>query len=79
GKLFTEFALTLAGAVIISGFVALTLTPMMCSRLLVAHDEGRENENRILKVYHAFSDKVGHWLDQLDQGYGYLLTRVLEK
>jgi multidrug efflux pump len=34
GRLFVEFALTLAGAVIISGFVALTLTPMMCSKLL---------------------------------------------
>ena len=37
GRLFTEFALTLAGAVIVSGFVALTLTPMMCSKLL-KHD-----------------------------------------
>jgi multidrug efflux pump len=34
GSLFREFAFTLAGAVIISGVVALTLTPMMCSRLL---------------------------------------------
>ncbi|WP_027713665.1 efflux RND transporter permease subunit, partial [Desulfuromonas sp. TF] len=34
GRLFTEFALTLAGAVLISGFVALTLSPMMCSKLL---------------------------------------------
>jgi multidrug efflux pump len=34
GRLFSEFALTLAGAVIVSGFVALTLTPMMCSKLL---------------------------------------------
>jgi len=34
GRLFLEFALTLAGAVIISGFVALTLTPMMCAKLL---------------------------------------------
>ncbi len=34
GKLFIEFALTLAGAVIVSGFVALTLSPMMCSKLL---------------------------------------------
>jgi multidrug efflux pump len=38
GKLFVEFALTLAGAVVVSGFVALSLTPMMCSRLL-KHDE----------------------------------------
>ncbi|MBC9252070.1 acriflavine resistance protein B [Pseudomonas alcaligenes] len=38
GALFREFALTLAGAVIISGIVALTLSPMMCSRLL-RHEE----------------------------------------
>ncbi|MCX5590990.1 efflux RND transporter permease subunit [Alcaligenes endophyticus] len=37
GRLFIEFALTLAGAVLVSGFVALTLTPMMCSRLLKPH------------------------------------------
>jgi multidrug efflux pump len=34
GRLFLEFALTLAGAVVISGFVALSLTPMMCSKFL---------------------------------------------
>jgi len=34
GRLFTEFALTVAAAVVVSGFVALTLTPMMCSRML---------------------------------------------
>lgn len=34
GKFFKEFALTLSGAVLISGFVAVTLSPMMCSKLL---------------------------------------------
>jgi len=34
GKLLTEFALTVAAAVVVSGFLALTLTPMMCSKLL---------------------------------------------
>lgn len=34
GRLFVEFALALAGSVLVSGFVALTLTPMMCSKLL---------------------------------------------
>jgi multidrug efflux pump subunit AcrB len=34
GRLFIEFALALAGAVVVSGFVALTLSPMMCSLLL---------------------------------------------
>jgi len=39
GRLFIEFALTLSGAVIVSGFVALTLTPMMCS-VLLRHQAG---------------------------------------
>lgn len=39
GKLFVEFALTLAGAVVVSGLVALTLSPMMCSRLLREHEK----------------------------------------
>lgn len=38
GALFTEFAFTLAGTVAISAIVALTLSPMMCSRFLKAHD-----------------------------------------
>ena len=38
GALFREFAFTLAGAVAVSGIIALTLSPMMCSRLLRAHD-----------------------------------------
>src|SRR3546814_1768585 len=38
GTLFAEFAWTRAGAVLVSGFVALTLRPMMCSRLLRDHE-----------------------------------------
>jgi len=79
GKLFTEFALTLAGAVIISGFVALTLTPMMCSRLLVAHTHKQPGGNGMRRAYFVFDEKVGLWLDKLDQGYGNLLARVLDK
>ncbi|MDE2363586.1 MAG: efflux RND transporter permease subunit [Hyphomicrobiales bacterium] len=40
GALFREFAFTLAGSVIVSGFIALTLSPMMCSKLLKAHAPG---------------------------------------
>ncbi len=41
GSLFTEFALTLAGSVVISGLVALTITPAMSARLLTHGDPGR--------------------------------------
>lgn len=39
GQLFSEFGLTLAGAVVVSSFVALTLTPMLCSRLLKKREQ----------------------------------------
>ena len=42
GELFTEFAFTLVAAVTISGIVALTLSPMMCSKLLKPHDPDRK-------------------------------------
>ncbi|GAB1487619.1 efflux RND transporter permease subunit [Opitutaceae bacterium] len=41
GKLFQEFAVVLAGTVIISAFVALTLTPMLCTRVLKGHAHSR--------------------------------------
>jgi multidrug efflux pump len=50
GKLFTEFAWTLAGAVLVSGFVALTLTPMMCSVLLREHEHHGKAYQRIEAV-----------------------------
>ncbi len=46
GALFKEFAFTLAGAVIVSGVVALTLSPMMCSRLLKAQNASGGGEGR---------------------------------
>ena len=47
GALFREFAFTLAGAVVVSGFIALTLTPMMCSKLL-RHDSGQGRFGRLV-------------------------------
>jgi multidrug efflux pump len=49
GRLFVEFALTLAGAVIVSGFVALTLTPMMCSKLL-RHEPAPNRFDRLMEA-----------------------------
>ncbi|HNC03869.1 MAG TPA: efflux RND transporter permease subunit, partial [Agitococcus sp.] len=68
GKLFAEFALTLAAAVIVSGFCALTLSPMMSSKLLKAHSG---QENIIYRVIETF-------LLALTRGYQQLLTIVLK-
>ena len=66
GRLFTEFALTLAGAVIVSGFVALTLTPMMCSKLLRHNPKPNRFDRGMERVLVALGD-----------GYGRLLGWVL--
>ncbi len=66
GKLFIEFALTLAGAVIVSGFTALTLSPMMSSRLL-----------RHEKKHGAFYEYGERLLRNLDAGYKRVLGAVL--
>jgi multidrug efflux pump len=56
GRLFIEFALALSGAVLVSGFVALTLSPMMCSKLL-RHDNRRHSAvyNAIEDFFHALT------------------------
>jgi multidrug efflux pump len=66
GRLFLEFALTVASAVVVSGFVALTLTPMMCSKLL--HHERSHG-----RVYNALE----RFFEALAAGYGLLLRRCL--
>src|SRR5262249_24703066 len=52
GRVFREFAVTIAVAIVLSGFVSLTLTPMLCARVLKPHHEG-ERENFILRLFEA--------------------------
>ncbi|HEY6395410.1 MAG TPA: efflux RND transporter permease subunit, partial [Candidatus Binataceae bacterium] len=53
GRVFREFAVTIAITILISGLVSLTLTPMLCARVLHAHHEG-EKQNLLLRVFEAF-------------------------
>ncbi|MCC6778562.1 MAG: efflux RND transporter permease subunit, partial [Hyphomicrobiales bacterium] len=52
GRVFREFAVSIAVAIIISGFVSLTLTPMLCARVLRPHREG-ERQNIVLRAFEA--------------------------
>jgi multidrug efflux pump len=66
GSLFREFAFTLAGAVFISGVVALTLSPVMSSKLL---DAGREE--------HGLTGRINRDFDRLRRAYGRVLDGTL--
>ncbi|TMI18579.1 MAG: MdtB/MuxB family multidrug efflux RND transporter permease subunit [Betaproteobacteria bacterium] len=70
GRLFREFAVTLAVAILISGVVSLTLTPMMCARFL--HKENDSQENSFYRI-------TGRWFDAVIARYGRALEWVLDR
>lgn len=67
GSLFIEFAFTLAGAVIVSGIIALTLSPMLSGRVLKAHGTGSRFENAVESAFHGLAN-----------GYRSLLSSTLQ-
>lgn len=67
GSLFKEFALTLAGSVFVSGIVALTLSPMMCAKMLRSKAEPSR-----------FEQAVHRTLDKLTQRYDRMLHAVMQ-
>ena len=69
GRLFREFAITLAVTILISAIVSLTLVPMLCAKLL-RHRPAAEQS--------AFSRKTQRWFDAVIAGYGRLLTWALD-
>ena len=69
GRMFREFALTLTIAVVTSAIVSLTLTPMMCSRLL------RHTEAKLSPL----GTQIGEWLDRTVEGYRRSLLWVLDR
>ncbi|MGA9469238.1 MAG: multidrug efflux RND transporter permease subunit [Candidatus Macondimonas sp.] len=68
GRLFREFAVTLAVSILISAVVSLTLTPMMCARLLHSAPAGRHSELA-----------QGRFLDDVIARYSRILNRVLDR
>jgi len=71
GRLFREFAITLAVAILISAFVSLTLTPMMCAKLL------KDNEHTV--KHGAFVRWIGESFDRLVAHYDVALQWVLQR
>ena len=69
GRLFREFAITLAVAILISAFISLTLTPMMCAKMLKPQSEEKKS-----RFYLA----SGRFLDNVTKSYAKMLDFVLE-
>jgi HAE1 family hydrophobic/amphiphilic exporter-1 len=71
GRVFREFAVTIAVAIVLSGFVSLTLTPMLCARVLRGHHEGEEKKQAL--ILRIFERGFQAWL----KSYEWALDRVL--
>src|SRR3954470_14155459 len=72
GRVFREFAVTIAVAIVLSGFVSLTLTPMLCARVLRSHHEG--DEKKQFFVLRWFERMFQLWLNS----YEWALDRALK-
>ncbi|HEV2627283.1 MAG TPA: efflux RND transporter permease subunit [Pseudolabrys sp.] len=72
GRVFREFAVSVSVAIVVSGFVSLTLTPMLCARVLKGHHPGEEEkQNVVLRTF--------EWLfERMLAAYTYSLDRVLK-
>jgi multidrug efflux pump len=70
GRLFREFAVTLAVAILISAVVSLTLTPMMCARILRRRDEAAQG---------TFHRATGRFFERVIERYGRALEWVLDR
>jgi HAE1 family hydrophobic/amphiphilic exporter-1 len=71
GRLFQEFAVTIAVAILVSGFVSLTLTPMLCSRWLKPHAES-ERHGRVYVVIERAWEKSLSWYER---GLAWIMNR----
>ena len=71
GRVFREFAVSVSVAIVVSGFVSLTLTPMLCARVLRAHDpDHEEKQNIVLRTFERM-------FDAMLRGYAWTLDWVL--
>src|SRR4051812_1694635 len=73
GRVFREFAVTIAVAIVVSGFVSLTLTPMLCARVLRAHHAHGGIEKKQMWLLRVFEAVFATWL----RSYEWALERVI--
>jgi hydrophobic/amphiphilic exporter-1 (mainly G- bacteria), HAE1 family len=71
GRVFREFAVSIAVAIVVSGFVSLTLTPMLCARVLRSHRPEGEKQFFVLRMFERF-------FEGMLSAYQWTLDRVLK-
>jgi len=76
GIFYRQFSLTMAIAIVLSGIIALTLTPALCALLLKnQHHEQKKQNKLIVKIFGGFN----HWYNGIENKYANLLKRIISR
>ena len=76
GIFYRQFSLTMAIAIVLSGIIALTLTPALCALLLKnQHHEQKKQNKFIVKIFGGFN----HWYNGIENKYANLLKRIISR
>jgi HAE1 family hydrophobic/amphiphilic exporter-1 len=75
GVFFRQFAITMASAIVISGFVALTLTPVLCAMILKPHKKQKNHQSIVDKFLTRFNKKF----NRINTRYALLLKRIVNR
>jgi hydrophobe/amphiphile efflux-1 (HAE1) family protein len=77
GEFYRQFALTIAGATIISLIVSLTLSPALCAMLLKPHEAGHKKQSWLAWPIHAFFRAFNWSFDKMAGGYSWVVARMV--
>ena len=75
GVFYRQFSITMASSIIISGLVALTLTPVLCAMMLRSHSSHPKSKN----IFSRFIQQFNTIFDKLTQGYMWILNKIISK
>ena len=77
GEFYRQFALTIAGATVISLIVSLTLSPALCALLLKPHTEGHQRRSLLMWPVRAFFRAFNWGFDKMSGGYAWMVNRLV--
>ena len=77
GQFYRQFALTIAGATVISLIVSLTLSPALCALLLKPHAHGHQKQSLLMRPINAFFRAFNWSFDKLSSGYSWVVARLV--
>lgn len=79
GVFFRQFSITMASSIVLSGLVALTLTPVLCAMILKPHDHSNHDDKKTLNPINIFLNKFNFYFDKTTNYYVGFLTKIAHR